>query len=81
MRHDPSSDGGRMYGSVPLDARSCILGQIRMHHHMMSGSYALTLHTYVTGKAVELACEKLKKKLCAIAAGMLSCSPAGGNDL
>ena len=29
----------------------------------------------VTEKAVELACEKLKKKLCAIAAGMLSCSP------
>lgn len=39
-----------------------------------SGSYASST-TYVTGKAVELACEKLKKKLCAIAAGMLSCSP------
>lgn len=38
-----------------------------------SGSYASST-TYVTGKAVELACEKLKK-LCAIAAGMLSCSP------
>ena len=39
-----------------------------------SGSYASST-TYVTGKAVELACEKLQKKLCAIAAGMLSCSP------
>lgn len=39
-----------------------------------SGSYASST-TYVTGKAVELACEKLKKKLCAIAAGMLGCEP------
>lgn len=37
-----------------------------------SGSYASST-TYVTGKAVELACEELKKKLCAIAAGMLGC--------
>ena len=37
-----------------------------------SGSYASST-TYVTGKAVELACDKLKKKLCAIAAGMLGC--------
>ena len=34
-----------------------------------SGSYASST-TYVTGKAVELACEELKKKLCAIAAWM-----------
>ena len=39
-----------------------------------SGSYASST-TYVTGKAVELACEELKKKLCAIAAGMLGCEP------
>lgn len=39
-----------------------------------SGSYASST-TYVTGKAVELACEDLKKKLCAIAAGMLGCEP------
>lgn len=39
-----------------------------------SGSYASSA-TYVTGKAVELACEELKKKLCAIAAGMLGCEP------
>lgn len=39
-----------------------------------SGSYASST-TYVTGKAVELACEELKKKLCAIAAGMLGCGP------
>ena len=39
-----------------------------------SGSYASS-PTYVTGKAVELACEELKKKLCAIAAGMLGCEP------
>ena len=39
-----------------------------------SGSYASST-TYVTGKAVELACEELKKKLCAIAARMLGCEP------
>ena len=39
-----------------------------------SGSYASST-TSVTGKAVELACEELKKKLCAIAAGMLGCEP------
>lgn len=39
-----------------------------------SGSYASST-TYVTGKAVELACEELKKKPCAIAAGMLGCEP------
>lgn len=39
-----------------------------------SGSYASST-TYVTGKAVELACEELKKKLCAIAEGMLGCEP------
>ena len=39
-----------------------------------SGSYASST-TYVTGKAVELACEELKKKLCAISAGMLGCEP------
>lgn len=39
-----------------------------------SGSYASST-TYVTGKAVELACVELKKKLCAIAAGMLGCEP------
>lgn len=39
-----------------------------------SGSYASST-TYVTGKAVELVCEELKKKLCAIAAGMLGCEP------
>lgn len=39
-----------------------------------SGSYASST-TYVTGKAVELACEELKKKMCAIAAGMLGCEP------
>ena len=38
-----------------------------------SGSYASST-TYITGKAVEMACEKLKKQLCAIAAGMLGCS-------
>ena len=39
-----------------------------------SGSYASST-TYVTGKAVDLASEELKKKLCAIAAGMLGCEP------
>ncbi|MBR2943203.1 MAG: molybdopterin-dependent oxidoreductase, partial [Clostridia bacterium] len=37
-----------------------------------SGSYASST-TYLTGKAVEKACTKLKKQICAIAAGMLSC--------
>ena len=37
-----------------------------------SGSYASST-TYITGKAVEKACTDLKKKICAIAAGMLSC--------
>lgn len=39
-----------------------------------SGSYASST-TYITGKAVETACDKLKKQLCLIAADMLSCSP------
>lgn len=38
-----------------------------------SGSYASST-TYVTGKAVELACEELKGNMCKIAAGMLGCS-------
>lgn len=38
-----------------------------------SGSYASST-TYITGKAVELACAKLKTQLCGIAAGMLGCS-------
>ncbi len=38
-----------------------------------SGSYASST-TYITGKAVEKACEKLRKNLCEIAAEMLSCN-------
>ncbi len=38
-----------------------------------SGSYASST-TYITGKAVEMACTKLKTQLCAIAAGMFGCS-------
>ncbi len=37
-----------------------------------SGSYASST-TYITGKATELACEKLKKEICHVAAGMLGC--------
>ena len=37
-----------------------------------SGSYASST-TYITGKAVEKACEKLKKRMCGIAAEMLGC--------
>lgn len=37
-----------------------------------SGSYASST-TYVTGKAVEKACEQLKENICTIAAGMLDC--------
>lgn len=37
-----------------------------------SGSYASST-TYVTGKAVELACEELKENMCKIAAEMLKC--------
>ena len=37
-----------------------------------SGSYASST-TYLTGKAVEEACEKLKRNLCKIAAGMMDC--------
>ena len=37
-----------------------------------SGSYASST-TYITGKAVEQACVKLKKNICTIAAGMLGC--------
>jgi len=37
-----------------------------------SGSYASST-TYITGKAVEKACEDLKKQICAIAAEMLHC--------
>lgn len=39
-----------------------------------SGSYASST-TYVTGKAVERACEQLKENLCAIAAQMMECNP------
>lgn len=38
-----------------------------------SGSYASST-TYITGKAVEMACAKLKTQLCGIAAGMLGCN-------
>ena len=38
-----------------------------------SGSYASST-TYITGKAVEMACAKLKTQLCGIAAAMLGCS-------
>ncbi len=37
-----------------------------------SGSYASST-TYITGRAVEKACEKLRKNLCEIAADMLKC--------
>ena len=39
-----------------------------------SGSYASST-TYVTGKAVEQACEKLKAQLCTLAAEALGCQP------
>lgn len=39
-----------------------------------SGSYASST-TYITGKAVEKACDDLKKRMCAIAAGLMECSP------
>ena len=38
-----------------------------------SGSYASST-TYITGKAVEKACIDLKKRICAIAAGMMGCA-------
>lgn len=38
-----------------------------------SGSYASST-TYVTGKAVELACDKLKKQMCRIGAQLLGCT-------
>ena len=41
-----------------------------------SGSYASST-TYITGKAVEMACAKLKTQLCGNAAGMLGCSTEG----
>ena len=41
-----------------------------------SGSYASST-TYVTGKAVERACDQLKEQLCSIAAEMLGCGTAG----
>jgi len=37
-----------------------------------SGSYASST-TYITGKAVEMACEELKGNMCKIAAGMMEC--------
>ena len=40
-----------------------------------SGSYASST-TYVTGKAVEIACDQLKDQLCQIAAEMLNCDAA-----
>ncbi len=39
-----------------------------------SGSYASTT-TYVTGKAVEKACEQLKEQLCKLAADTMGCEP------
>ena len=38
-----------------------------------SGSYASST-TYITGKAVEKACDELKQRMCAIAAEMMGCS-------
>lgn len=38
-----------------------------------SGSYASST-TYITGKAVEKACTDLKKRMCAIASGLMECS-------
>ena len=38
-----------------------------------SGSYASST-TYITGKAVEKACDEMKERLCAIAADLLHCS-------
>ena len=38
-----------------------------------SGSYASST-TYITGKAVEKACMDLKKRMCAIAAGLMECN-------
>ena len=40
-----------------------------------SGSYASST-TYITGQAVVKACNELKKRICAIAAGMLECEEA-----
>ena len=40
-----------------------------------SGSYASST-TYVTGKAVEKACQQLKEQLCILAAESLGCTPA-----
>lgn len=40
-----------------------------------SGSYASST-TYITGKAVELACDKLKKQMCLIGAEILGCPEA-----
>lgn len=37
-----------------------------------SGSYASST-TYLTGRAVEMACEELKNNMCQIAAGMMNC--------
>lgn len=39
-----------------------------------SGSYASST-AYLTGKAVDLCCTELKKKICALGADMLSCDP------
>ena len=39
-----------------------------------SGSYASST-TYITGKAVEKACDELKKRICEIAAELLHCQP------
>ena len=41
-----------------------------------SGSYASST-TYVTGRAVEIACEKLKEKICQRASQMMDCSVEG----
>ncbi|MDO4178420.1 MAG: molybdopterin-dependent oxidoreductase [Phascolarctobacterium sp.] len=38
-----------------------------------SGSYASST-TYITGKATEQACDKLKKEICRVAASMMNCS-------
>ena len=40
-----------------------------------SGSYASST-TYVTGRAVEKACQELKEKICTVAAEMLDCDPS-----
>ncbi len=69
MRYDPGTDGGAKCLDCPVE-RIEVLGADTDASPYDSGSYASST-TYITGKAVEKACQKLIARILEIASGML----------